>query len=65
MLRRSDWGVPLLRNGRLGTKVKFAAASLHRPVFDTRTMPSKKAARMGTKAKPLSVGRWQLCFLWL
>ena len=39
------------------------AASLHRP-FDTRTMLSKKAARMGDKAKPSGVGeRRRLCCL--
>src|SRR6266571_2978445 len=41
-------------NGRVRTKVKFAAL-LHCPVSTTRTMPSKKAARRGTKAKPLAL----------
>ena len=51
--RVGSWTVPVCR--KAGTKVKFIrTASL--PASTTRPLPSKKAARMGDKAKPS--GRW-------
>ena len=59
MLPWSDWVVPSPR--RLGDEGE--AASLHRSVSTTRTMLSKKTARMGDKAKPLAAYRRRLCCL--
>jgi len=61
MLPWSDWVVPSPR--RLGDEGE--AASLHRSVSTTRTMLSKKTARMGDKAKAVRrvSDRRRLCCL--
>jgi hypothetical protein len=61
MLPWSDWVVPSAR--KTGDEGEARITSL--PGFDTRTMLSKKAARMGDKAKPSGVisERRRLCCL--
>ena len=54
MLPSSDWAS--LTAERKGTEVKHQRHWLHCPASTARRLPAKKAARLGTKAKPPGTG---------